>query len=81
MCIFRTDTGVLAYQRELEGQRILVYLNFTNRLVQTSLPEAAIPELEILLDTAGRTEFILSRLNFNLYPHEVLLLAIKPVTL
>lgn len=77
--IFRSNTRVLAYERELDGERILIYLNFANKINRTCLPAGAGLELELLLDTAGRDDFILSNPEFSLYPHEVLLLAVKPV--
>jgi alpha-glucosidase len=81
--LFRTDTGVLAYERELTGlpgetERIQIYLNFSGSTRPVSFSETANPHTTtILLSSAGRAEFCPARHQFMLDPYEVLLLEVK----
>ena len=76
---YRTDTGVLAYERKLGESRILVYINFTGSKRQAGFVSAAGPQqAAILLSNAGRKEFHAPQNLFELNPYEVLLLEVKP---
>jgi len=56
------DTGVLAFERRLGDERILVYLNFTNAIRPASFVLDADPKQTImLLSNAGRREFHISQ--------------------
>ena len=75
---FRADTGVLAFERQLDDQRIFVYVNFTNATRSVSFVRDADPkEAIMLLSSAGRREFYTSHNQFVLNPCEVLLLESK----
>ena len=75
---FRADTGVFAFERRLGDERILVYLNFTNRTRPVSFVREADPEQALLLlSTAGRKEFYTSYHQFVLNPYEILLVEAK----
>ncbi|HEY3310842.1 MAG TPA: alpha-glucosidase [Anaerolineales bacterium] len=75
-CFFRTDQGVLAYERELDDDRVLVFINFTGWPKFVNFVWDADPfQAELLLSTAGRTDFW-ERSPFLLYPHEILLLGL-----
>jgi alpha-glucosidase len=75
---FRADTGVLAFERRLDDERILVYLNFTRSTRPVGFVRDADPEKALmLLSTAGRREFYTSHNQFVLNPHEVLILEAK----
>ena len=84
--IFRTDTGVLAYERELkqangESERVLVYLNFSAAPRPVGLTADVKPDsLNILFDSAGRTELSFNNQQFELSPYEILLLEVKMAT-
>ncbi len=76
---FRTDTGVMAYERKLDEQRILVCINFSSSMRQVEFIPDADPKLAaILISSAGRKDFYTSHNQFMLNPHEVLLLELKP---
>lgn len=79
---FRSDTGVLAYERKYEDQRILVYLNFSGSTRTVGFVADANPaDAVMLLSSVERKEFYTSYNQFVLNPYEVLLLEVKPVSL
>jgi glycosidase len=72
---FRTDTGVLAFERRLDDQRILVYINFTGFTHAASFVHDSDPKQATMLFTSvGRKEFYTSYNQFVLNPYEVLIL-------
>jgi alpha-glucosidase len=72
---FRTDTGVLAFERRLGDQRILVYINFTRFTHAARFVHDADPKQAVMLFTSvGRKEFYTSYNQFVLNPYEVLIL-------
>lgn len=76
--LFCVDTGVLAFERQLGDQRILVYVNFTGGTRAASLVRDADPkQAAMLLSSIGRKEFYTSHNQFVLKPYEVLLLESK----
>ena len=85
--LFRTDTGVLAYERKLvdssgQAQRIQIYLNFTGSTRRVSFADDAGPEsVDVLLDNAGRKQFCPTGHQFILDPYEILLLEVKTAAL
>jgi alpha-glucosidase len=75
---FRADTGVLAFERTLGEERILVYINFVNSPRPVSFVRDADPEqATLLLSSAGRKEFYATDHKFVLKPYEVLLMESK----
>ena len=75
---FRADTGVLAFERRLDDQRILVYVNFSGATRAVSFVHDADPQQAIMLfSSIGRKEFYTSHNQFVLNPYEVLLLESK----
>jgi alpha-glucosidase len=75
---FRADTGVLAFERQLDDQRILVYVNFTGATRPVSFVRDADSEQAVmLLSSVGRKEFYTSHNQFLLNPYEILLLESK----
>jgi alpha-glucosidase len=75
---FRADTGVLAFERQLDDQRVLVYINFNRATRAVSFVRDADPEqATMLLSSAGRREFYTSYNRFVLNPYEVLILELK----
>ena len=76
---FRSDTGVLAYERRFENQRILVYLNFTGATRVASFVRDSNPaDAVMLLSSVGRKEFYTSYNQFVLNPFEVLIVEVRP---
>jgi len=75
----RTDTGILAYERKQDDERILVYINFKGNSMEAGFVSDADPNQAcILISSVGRKEFHVSGNQFALNPYEVLLLKIKP---
>lgn len=77
---FRIDNGVLAFERRLGQQLLLIYVNFTNSVRSASFVRDAEPEETVLLlSTAGRSEFSIAQSfhQFALRPTEVLILESK----
>jgi alpha-glucosidase len=73
---FRSDKGVAAYERALAGQRIIVYLNFTKSTQVVTLPGGAeSAQCQILLTSVGRKEINTASAQFQLAPHEILIVA------
>ena len=76
---FRADTGVLAFERQLDEERILVFINFTGFTRAASFVRDADPKLAtMLLSNVGRKEFYTSYNQFVLNPYEVLLVQVNP---
>jgi alpha-glucosidase len=75
---FRTDTGVLAYERSLPEQRILVYLNFTKSLKPASLAREVDPHrAKLLISSLGREELRAYGNQFLLNPYEAVILLVN----
>ncbi len=71
---FRSDSGIAAYERAFDNERIIVYLNFTGATKAVTLPsgvEAA--GCQVLLTSVGRKEVYTSYGQFLLNPHEILI--------
>lgn len=84
-CFYRSDTGVLAYERKYIfgeiSQRIIIYLNFSGSTRTAGFVRDADSEnAHILLSSVNRKEFYTSHHQFLLNPHEVLLLEIESDT-
>jgi alpha-glucosidase len=72
---FRADKGVLAFERRLDDQRILIYINFTGFTHAARFVHDADPKQAVMLFTSvGRKEFYTSYNQFLLNPYEVLIL-------
>ncbi len=74
---FRTDTGVLAYERQWGEQRILVYLNFTGSMKSSNLARNTDPrQAKLLLSSLGRSELRAYGNQFLLNPYEAVVLLV-----
>jgi len=71
---FRADTGVLAYERVLGEQRILVYINFTGKMNTASLARDTDPHQAKLLLSTNREELRVYGNQFLLNPYEMTIL-------
>jgi glycosidase len=71
---FRTDTGVLAYERAHDDQRVLVYINFTGKMNTASLARDTDPYAARLLLSTNREELRVYGNQLLLNPYEVTLL-------
>ncbi len=71
---FRTDTGVLAYERALDDQRVLVYINFTGKMNTASLARDTDPYAAKLLLSTNREELRVYGDQFLLNPYEITIL-------
>ncbi len=73
---YRTDTGVLAYERNLGDQRLLVYLNFKGKLNSASLARETDPKTLKLLLSTHREELRVYGSQFLLNPYELAVLLV-----
>lgn len=71
---FRADTGVLAYERALGDQRLLVYINFTGKMNTASLARDTDPHTTKLLLSTNREELRVYADQFLLNPYEMTIL-------
>ncbi len=71
---FRVDTGVLAYERILGEQRILVYINFIGKMNTASLARNTDPHQAKLLLSTNREELRVYGSQFLLNPYEMTIL-------
>jgi alpha-glucosidase len=71
---FRTDTGVLAYERTLGEQRVLVYINFNGKMNTASLARDTNPHDAKLLLSTNREEMRVYGNQFLLNPYEMTIL-------
>lgn len=71
---FRADTGVLAYERALDDQRVLVYINFTGKMNTASLARDTDPYAAKLMLSTNREELRVYGDQFLLNPYEITIL-------